>query len=350
MTSVKNEAPFLLEWIAYYQALGITDFLIYSNDCEDSTDALLNILADAGIITHIPQLIEGDASPQWQALNHAWKHELRKKCDWAIVCDVDEFINIHIGDGTFESLINALPDEADGIMLPWRLFGSSGHIEQAKALTIEAFTHSMSAQCNYPIEATFFKTLFNLKGPFNQFGVHRPKQKKPEKSRLPVWVDGSGNRLPEWFSTHVSRLSLYGLPQSRLWAECHHYSLRSAQSFMCKRSRGLPNRSNKNIDLSYWVGRNFNTIENRSILKMLAQTHVKITALRAVEGVRKCEENGLEWHRQKFLGLLEDMSEFQLYDRISVAGSTQEVEPHKATHLISFFQRAYKIEQEQAKE
>ncbi len=29
---VKNEAAFLVEWLAHHRAVGFTDFLVYSND------------------------------------------------------------------------------------------------------------------------------------------------------------------------------------------------------------------------------------------------------------------------------------------------------------------------------
>ena len=36
VTCVKNEGPFLLEWIAFHRIIGVTDFLFYSNDCSDA--------------------------------------------------------------------------------------------------------------------------------------------------------------------------------------------------------------------------------------------------------------------------------------------------------------------------
>ncbi|MEY8840170.1 glycosyltransferase family 2 protein, partial [Cribrihabitans sp. XS_ASV171] len=50
VTCVKNEGPFLLEWIAFNRLLGVTDFLFYSNDCTDATDRLLDALAARGIV------------------------------------------------------------------------------------------------------------------------------------------------------------------------------------------------------------------------------------------------------------------------------------------------------------
>ena len=55
----QEEGPFILEWIAYHQMLGITDFLFYSNDCTDGTDALLDGLAQQGHVVHLPNSAEG---------------------------------------------------------------------------------------------------------------------------------------------------------------------------------------------------------------------------------------------------------------------------------------------------
>ena len=51
--TVRNEGAFLLEWLAHHRAVGFTDFLVFSNDCQDGTDAMLDRLADLGELTHI---------------------------------------------------------------------------------------------------------------------------------------------------------------------------------------------------------------------------------------------------------------------------------------------------------
>lgn len=43
ITSMRDEAPFIPEWIAYHRLIGFTDFLIYSNDCADGTLSLIHI-------------------------------------------------------------------------------------------------------------------------------------------------------------------------------------------------------------------------------------------------------------------------------------------------------------------
>lgn len=58
VTCVKNEGPFLLEWIAFNRLLGVTDHLFYSNDCSDGTDRLLDALKDWGV-QHLPNPAKG---------------------------------------------------------------------------------------------------------------------------------------------------------------------------------------------------------------------------------------------------------------------------------------------------
>ena len=52
---VRNEAAFLMEWLAHHRAVGFTDFLVFSNDSQDGTDAMLDRLAERGELTHNPQ-------------------------------------------------------------------------------------------------------------------------------------------------------------------------------------------------------------------------------------------------------------------------------------------------------
>ena len=126
VTTLRNEAPFVVEWVAHMRAIGVTDLLVYTNDCDDGTDQLLAVLARHGVLHHIVQKMPQGISPQWQVLKAAWRHPLRKLCDWAVVCDVDEFINVHLGAGSLHDLISAVPEQTDAIAMPWRLFGNAG--------------------------------------------------------------------------------------------------------------------------------------------------------------------------------------------------------------------------------
>ena len=109
-STVRNEGPYLLEWIAWHQVLGVTDFLVYSNDCDDGSDLLLNRLAEHGVLVHETHQPQPDRSIQWSALSAAWKHPLRKAADWMLISDLDEFPVIHTGEGRLTDLIGSLSD------------------------------------------------------------------------------------------------------------------------------------------------------------------------------------------------------------------------------------------------
>ena len=42
--TVKNEGAFLLDWLAWHRHVGFTDFLVFSNDCDDGTDRVLPLV------------------------------------------------------------------------------------------------------------------------------------------------------------------------------------------------------------------------------------------------------------------------------------------------------------------
>ncbi|MEK9704941.1 MAG: glycosyltransferase family 2 protein, partial [Paracoccaceae bacterium] len=129
VTTQKNEGAFLLEWIAYYKILGFAELVILSNDGEDGSDEMLDHLSKSGAIIHLRN--NGpydDRGIQFAALKRADRQKAVKEADWIMHLDIDEFLNIHVGDGQIGDLITALP-EADAIALTWWMFGNNGIIE-----------------------------------------------------------------------------------------------------------------------------------------------------------------------------------------------------------------------------
>lgn len=342
VTSVRNEGPYLLEWIAHHQAAGITDFVVYSNDCDDGTEEMLFRLDQAGIVTHISHVKEGNKSIQWQALKAAWKLPIRKEVDWILVSDVDEFLNIHTGEHDISSLLARVPDEIDGIILPWRLFGHNGVTGIDDAPVTKQFTRAIAPDTNYPIAAGMFKTLFRTSGPFNQLGVHRPKQRPEERAGLPRFVDGSGATLPEGFARNQQRLSLFGFSTGRSLVEMNHYAVRSAAAFLLKRDRGLPNRAHKPVDLAYWVERNFNTVEDTSIQAMRPATQDALETLMQIEGLKDLHQSALRWHRDRFAELIRDPDHHRLLMHILIAGGSTVLPAQLQHQLVRWYQEAHK--------
>lgn len=192
----------------------------------------------------------------------------------------------------------------------------------------------------YPPATSFFKTLFRAKGPFNQLGVHRPKQKPSEKARLPLMVDGSGNPLPWEFAATPQRISLYDISNGNALVELNHYAVRSAAAFLIKRARGLPNRTGKQVDLSYWVERNFNTEKNTSIHAMSTATQNAMDKLRAIPSVADLHDQAVQWHQNKFEELVLDPGERQLLARILTAGGSEVPPCDREWQVVHWYQLA----------
>ncbi|MGH1330211.1 MAG: glycosyltransferase family 2 protein [Paracoccaceae bacterium] len=297
VTTMKNEGPFILEWLAYHRAIGVDNFLIYTNDCTDGTDTMLKMLETKGFCQHRENPFrESGLKPQHAALQAADDEPIITNADWAICMDVDEFITIHCGDGTLNALYDAVPD-ANMIALTWRLFGNADIHEFRDEFITEKFTRCAPEFARKPHQAWGFKTLFRHIGIFKKLGVHRPKGLKPQLWEEINWVNGSGKPLPEnmyrngWRST----TDTYGYDLVSL----NHYAVRSAESFLVKRDRGRVNHVDRDQGLAYWFRMNNNAEENTSIHRMLPAAKAEFDKMMQDPEIAAAHAHSVACHRAK---------------------------------------------------
>jgi len=312
---MRDEGPHLIEWIAHHRALGVTDFLIYTNECTDGTVEMLRALAPFGVVQRDNP---GGGAPQWAALKAAWKTDQRKAADWILGIDCDEFIALKPPLTSLLDLIEAVGD-ADAIALPWRLFGSSGERLLRNVPTTTLFTRAAPENIRYPASARHIKTLCRARGPFGQLGVHRPKLKRGKTAR---WCNGSGEEMPEAFAQNEQTIIDFAQNYAAKQVQLNHYSLRSAQSFMLKRARGLPNKTGKPIDLMYWAERNFNTVVDRSIVRHRARSAAVQREMLGVPGLADFQAKAHAHHHSRFAEILRDPIELTLYGRALLTGDS----------------------------
>jgi hypothetical protein len=317
VTCMRDEGPYAAEWIAHLLAVGVDHVLAYSHDCADGTDRLLDRLAASGAVTHVPFTPEGNKSVQWQALRRADKHPLVRSAEWVIFLDADEYPVFDPPLAGFPDLVAALPEGADAVALPWRLFGSGGQEQWAEGLTPERFTLAAPADVLLPA-AHFFKTLFRPRA-FQKLGVHRPKNKK---DAAPRWSLGGAMPLDQGFAADDSRINLFGYDTAAAKARLNHYSLRSAEEFLVKRARGLPNQKGKPVDLGYWAERNFNTVQDLSFAPHLPAMKEKLAQLMALDGVTETIGKARAWHRAQLATLLNEPDNIRLMWHMTLLASS----------------------------
>lgn len=268
VTCVKNEGPFLLEWIAFNRLIGVTDFLFYSNDCTDGTDRLLDALAARGGVTHLPNPAQG-RNYQMEALKDAARQDVVRQADWVWVADVDEFLNIHAGDHTIPALIGACGDP-QAISVTFQFFANDGVDGFVDAPVIGQFRHSHNPDIWCGEMAIEVKSLVRRDFPLQYFGAHRPFHKVGRK-KDPVWTDGSGRMVPRKFllAANPRRIRRFPAAGARDHATLNHYALRSLDSYLVKNDRGDVNREGRAFDDTYWRERNDPAWEDPSILRYL---------------------------------------------------------------------------------
>ena len=311
--TVRNEGAFLLEWLAHHRAVGFTDFLIFSNDCVDGTDAMLDHLAAMGLLTHIRNPGPHPQGPQWAALKQASAHQLFGAADWAMVLDIDEFVNIHVGARRIADLLAALPN-ATAIPLTWRMFGNAGVIPFTDAPIRETFTKAAPSILHWPWRASLFKTLFKADGSYTKFGVHRPRSPDATRMADQRWFDGSGRELPTVY--HKSRvISPLGTDNFQL-AQLNHYALGAMQSYLVKCDRGRANRDASAFDMGYWVDRNFAVVEDASILALAPAAQPLIDQLKSDPNFATLHRTAVAWRHARFAALMADEPWRALFGRL----------------------------------
>ncbi|UZD90880.1 glycosyltransferase family 2 protein [Cognatishimia activa] len=297
ITTMKNEGPFILEWIAYHRAIGVDNFLVFTNDCTDGTDEFHDLLQAKGILQHRDNPFrDTDLKPQHAALQAGEEEDIIKNADWVICMDVDEFINIKTGDGTLKALFEAVGD-ANMISLTWRLFGNSDIHEFVDRPIIGDYTRCAHEMTRKPHQAWGFKTLFRNIGLFKKLGVHRPKGLNPQLWKDINWVNGSGKPMPKEFFRNAWRSTQDTVGYDLV--SLNHYAVRSAESFLVKRDRGRVNHVDRDQGLAYWFRMNHNVGEDHSIKRMLPALQAEMDRMLADPEIASMHQKCVEAHRAK---------------------------------------------------
>lgn len=238
ITSIRNEGPFIVEWVVWQKLLGFTDILVVTNDCTDHSADILGPLQKAGWLVHVDHAVPAGSSPLRVKMRRAKRHRLVAAADWILVCDIDEFLVVHRGGGRVQDLLG--PDGPDclGMSVNWKVFGTSGHRFWSDGIVHRQFTRCAPAGHNVN---RWFKAFFRHPEWFDRFNVHGPEgldlaaAGRDWGSPGMVWVNSDGLPVPDWQPGGAyQRLTAAELTTHRA-AQINHYMIRSSESFGLKR-------------------------------------------------------------------------------------------------------------------
>lgn len=270
--TVKDEGPWLLEWIAHNKVIGFDEIAIASNDCSDGTDQILDYMEIMGLLTHMDnpgpytRTIQMDAYYTLQGL------PIMRQCEWLLPLDADEFLVINIGNGTVKALIEAGVG-CHRIPVRWRIFGDSGLSGFVDPPLTEKLLYA--AKREDPQNA-YFKTLVREHHNFEmnvaltttwrpraRFGLYRFQ-------KLKYYCDGDTLEFPQGgsYESIIDPIRHHGA-QSKM-AQINHYSVRTRELCLLKRYRGDAVKSKKQTTQgtdAYFKRLNLNHEKDQSALR-----------------------------------------------------------------------------------
>ncbi|MEM9317466.1 MAG: glycosyltransferase family 2 protein [Pseudomonadota bacterium] len=253
-TCMKDEGPFILEWLAWHQAIGITDFVVYTNDCTDGTDAILERLAAIGLVRHLPNPALATGSTYFQPVALAYTPHLPEwgLADFFLSIDVDEFVNIRAGSGHIGDLLDVLP-EFDAVSLSELNHGANGHMTFAPGLMTAQFPRHQTERPGRHKALRGVKTLVRISQRLEKPRNHRPDFRD---GAAITWLDGAGRAL----EVLAADASLNGIDVRGSYDHVvlDHFPLRSLESYLIKMARGDVVVKDHRVSRRYWRLRNRN--------------------------------------------------------------------------------------------
>lgn len=260
---VRNEARYVVEWVAYYAAIGVDGFVIYDNGSTDGTVDTVARMAECVPITliswpppetHIPMsfgevynLIDSghgpdvrnwyeirSISPQITAYNHAL-HEFGGLYDWMLYIDADEFFVPLRDAGIHQFLARFETDPSvSEIAINEKYFGSSGLRTYEDRPVIDRFVRCAAPQFDGHLHVKSFIRPAAVEAMM----IHGAKL------RTGRCVDDRGETVTLQGYGLSDRISMY-------YGQINHYSVKSWEEYGDKAKRGrvsMPDTSSEKYE------------------------------------------------------------------------------------------------------
>ena len=241
---VRDEAHYILEWIAHYQSLGVSDFIVYDNESQDGTTGLLKALAASDIIQYFPigETDETQRIAYADAVNHC-------RTEWMGYIDADEFVNLTEHD-SLQKFLGTFDADVASVSLSWRSFGSNSWYHFDKQPVTTRFTHSGIDQSFGNMWCKYFVRVKSLIRPDIHFCEAKPGMRH-------VIANGQPR---EFFVNHQL------VPNYEV-ARLHHYAIKSHEEALTKtkvRGQVVGNRLDKYTEV-YMTSIDVNDVQDLSL-------------------------------------------------------------------------------------
>jgi O-antigen biosynthesis protein len=135
----RDEAPYLLEWLAFHDMIGVDQFYLYDNGSSDGGGDLIRRSRLARNVT----LIDWPERPGQLSAYSDFRVNHARPFTWAAFIDIDEFIMPLAGCSIRDILVRTAYQPYAAILLQWLVFGPSGQHRRPDGLVIENYTRRL---------------------------------------------------------------------------------------------------------------------------------------------------------------------------------------------------------------
>ncbi|TCQ08684.1 glycosyl transferase family 92 [Rhizobium sp. PP-F2F-G36] len=272
MACVKNEAPYIEEWVRFHRAIGVRHFHIYDDGSTDGTMDILRSLLSAKALTIVPWIMRMRDEGTSVVLNGqaiAFAHALLNfggRYDWMAFIDVDEFL-LPRRDSTLEDALRHAKGFPN-ISLPWHMFGHGGHRARPKGPVCLSYTARVAHPERQDANASNFKCIVD---PTRVTGVsvHRFRTKE--------FGDRTSNDAGIVSSVRDRKAEAF---YSAEYLQLNHYYLKSEEELSEKVARGwsFDDTTEKYIRKVAETARyiEHDVVEDRSMVAFIEQNNIDL--------------------------------------------------------------------------
>ena len=132
---IKNEGPYLREWLEYHKLVGVDKIYVYDNASDDDTAKILVPYIRSGFVDYTYFPGQKMQLPAYADAIAKHKYDTR----WMAFIDLDEFLVTPNPDCGLVQYLGRHAHAAQ-ICMKWIFFGANGHEERPSGLVIESYT------------------------------------------------------------------------------------------------------------------------------------------------------------------------------------------------------------------
>lgn len=163
---VKNETPYIIEWIEFHKLIGVEKFYIYDNESDDNLYELLTPYIKDGTVNYKFIKGKGKQATAYTEIINLYKNE----AEYIAFIDIDEFITPVKHNNLIEYIeyFKEKHGDFDALNMSWLIHGFNGHFEKPDGLVIENYR-----KCDFKAERNnHIKTILNPRSVIMTYHPH----------------------------------------------------------------------------------------------------------------------------------------------------------------------------------